>query len=354
MRRRISHLLSAFALLALGSAAGCNGEDGDPGPAGSPGAPGENGDPGEDGAPGTPGDPGDPGDPGAPASERDGVDSIPLFGERFFPEGVAVHASGAIYVGSLATGEIVRVPPGLARPEAFIPAGALGVVGLLVDSAADTLWACEVDLELQTPGAVRAFHATSGEEQLRIVFPTGSFCNDMTLDDTGNLYITDSFTGTIWRLPAGADDFEVWSTDPAFVVPAGEFGLNGIAWSNGDIHVVVTALGALLRVPVEADGSAGPAAPIPLDATLVGPDGLKVLADDRLLVVDNGGSAVKEVTLGGAVAHVTTIRNKLDGPTTGDLEGGSMWVAEGQFDHLFGGDPNPPDLPFQLRRVYLP
>jgi sugar lactone lactonase YvrE len=352
MRRSISFLLSAIAI--LGAAAGCSGADGDPGPAGSQGERGADGAQGDPGDPGDPGAPGAPGDPGDPASERDGVDTIPIFGETFFPEGVATRADGAIYVGSLATGEIVVVPPGLAKPQPFVPAGPLGAVGMLVDDANDTLWACQVDLALQGPGALTMFNATSGDQQLSVELPAGSFCNDMTLDDMGNLYVTDSFMGTIRRLPAGANAFETWSTDPLFVVPQGKFGLNGIVWNNGDIYVVVTQTGALLRVPVNADGSAGAAVAVPLDGTLVGPDGVKVLADDRLLVVDNGGGAVKVVTLGGAAAEVLTIRNGLDIPTTGGLEGGDAWVAEGQFDHLFGGDPNPPDLPFKVRRVALP
>lgn len=351
--RRIGLLLSA--ILVMGAAAGCSGSDGDPGPAGPAGDRGNDGEPGSPGTDGMPGGHGLPGEPGPAASERDAVDSIPLFGESFFPEGVAVRADGTIYVGSLATGEIVHVPPGLAKPQAFIPAGALGIVGILVDNTADILWACEVDLALQAPGALKAYNATSGEEQLSVEVPAGSFCNDLTLDDMGNLYATDSFSGTIRRLPAGANAFETWINDPDLSVPQGEFGLNGIAWTDGALYTVVTSTGSLYRISLEADGLAGTPEQIPLDEALGGPDGLKVLPDGRLLVVDNGSGSVKVITLGGAVAEVMTIRNGMDVPTTGDLEGDSAWVAEGQFDHLFpGGDPNPPSLPFQVRRVRLP
>jgi len=350
MRRRLGLLLSA--ILVMGAASACGGTDGDPGPAGPAG---EIGNPGDQGTPGEDGLPGDDGLPGAPATERDAVDSIPLFGESFYPEGVALRADGTIYVGSLATGEIVHVPPGLAKPQPFIPPHALAVVGILVDNATDILWACEGDVTQQGPGALKAYNATSGEEQLSVEVPLGSFCNDMTLDDMGHLYVTDSFTGTIRRLPAGANAFETWVLDAELAVPQGEFGLNGIAWVDGAIYTVVTSTGSLYRIPVEADGSAGPIEQIPLDQALGGPDGVKVLPDGRLLVVDNGSGSVKVVTLGGAVAQVMTIRNGMDVPTTGDLEGDSAWVAEGQFDHLFpGGDPNPPSLPFQVRRVRLP
>jgi sugar lactone lactonase YvrE len=340
-------------LFALGLGAGCAGKDGAQGPAGEPGAQGPAGDRGDPGDPGTPGDPGLPGD----ANEREGADVIPLFGENFFPEGVASRADGTLYVGSLATGAIVQVPPGEVKPQPFIPPGALGTVGILVDNATDTLWACAVDLaSVMGPnpvGALLAFDATTGAEVTNIPY-TGGFCNDMTLDGDGNLYMTDSFAGLIARLPAGGAMLETWADDALFD-NVGQFGLNGIAFDNGVLYVGKTDEGALLRVPIEAGGgAAGPAEVITLDKPILGPDGVKVLAPNELLVVDNSGGAVVHVTINGNEGSVLTLRNYLDVPTTADIDGGDAWVAEGQFDHLFGGDPNPPNLPFMLRRIYLP
>jgi sugar lactone lactonase YvrE len=290
------------------------------------------------------------------ADEREGADVIPLFGERFFPEGVAARDDGTLYVGSLATGEIVMVPPGMDKPQPFIPPGALGMVGILVDNTAGVLWACAVDLTLMAPGALLAFDATTGQEMANIPYDIG-FCNDMTLDEAGNLYVADSFAGQISRLAPGGNTLEAWSNDPLFVTPQGEFGLNGLAFDTDAIYVVKTNEGALFRVPIEGDGSAGPAEQIGLiDGQLVGPDGVKTLDAGRLLIVDNYGGAVVQVSVNGNEGSVMTLLNYLDGPTTADIDGDDAWVAEGQFDHLFGNppDPNPPNLPFMLRRVYLP
>src|SRR6185437_6167508 len=101
-------IFCSFILLALG---GCTGDPGEPG------APGAKGDPGAPGSDGAPGDEGDKGDAGAGSSARDAVDKIPLFGENFFPEGIAIRADGTLYVGSALTGEIVRIAPGLAKAE---------------------------------------------------------------------------------------------------------------------------------------------------------------------------------------------------------------------------------------------
>ena len=86
----------------------------------------------------------------------------------------------------------------------------------------------------------------------------------------------------------------------------------------------------------------------------MGPDGLKALGEDRLLVVDNPAGSVKIITLSGDAGSVMTIANTLDGPTTAAPFDGYAWVLEGQLDHLLGGDPSPPNLPFMARRVALP
>jgi len=337
-----------MSLSALAVAAGCSGADGAQGPAGPAGSNGTDGAQGPAGEPGPAGQQG----PAGEGSERDGVDMIPLFGENFFPEGVATGADGSIYVGSLATGAIVRVAPGMAKPEPFVAPGNLGMVGMLVDEAAATLWSCAVNLGGGEPGALLSFDAATGEPRQSITFP-GGFCNDLTLDDAGNLYVTDSFAGVIYRLPASADALEEWASDPILAAPQGEFGLNGIAFHDGALYVAKTNTGAIYRLPIEG-GEPGTPEPLVLDDVLTGPDGLKVMDDGSLLVVDNGGGAVVHITLSGLEGSVVTLRNYLDGPTTAGIDGEDAWVAEGQFSHLFGGDPDAPDLPFKLRRVLLP
>jgi sugar lactone lactonase YvrE len=49
--------------------------------------------------------------------------------------------------------------------------------------------------------------------------------NDLVFDREGNLYITDSFQATIWRVPPGGGAPKVWFQSPALDVP---FGANGM------------------------------------------------------------------------------------------------------------------------------
>ena len=88
--------------------------------------------------------------------------------------------------------------------------------------------------------------------------------NEMTFDDDGNLYITDSTQATIFRVPAGGGSVDVWFQSPllagSLLAPA-PFGVNGIKISpdRGHVYVVETfdpadpSVGHVYRIPLVAD-----------------------------------------------------------------------------------------------------
>lgn len=355
---RLSFLSVSATLIFSLAFTGCvvkDSDSGEPGPAGPAGPAGLDGTDGTDGAPGAQGDPG-------PAGPAGGVDEIPLFGEMFYPEGIAVAADGTMYIGSLGTGEIRRVAPGEARAEAFLPAGApfTMVIGMIVDDASNTLWACYGDLQFASASGLAQIDLATGTVTATYDFPFGAppepmgICNDVALDDDGNVYATDSFLGAVRRLPVGGNMLEEWTVAPELAPTPGNFGANGIAWNGESMHVVNLETGGLYRIPMNADGSAGAVTQIAVDQTLMGPDGLKALDADTLLVIDNPGGAARLIELSGDTGSVMTIDNTLDTPTTAAVYGGYAWVLEGQLDHLLGQDPEAPRLPFMAKRVYLP
>ena len=66
--------------------------------------------------------------------------------------------------------------------------------------------------------------------------------NDIAFDDDGNLYLTDSFQATIWRIPPGGGDPQIWFQDSRLDTP---FGANGIRLNpeRTKIYFTVTADG---------------------------------------------------------------------------------------------------------------
>ena len=85
-----------------------------------------------------------------------------------------------------------------------------------------------------------------------------------------------------------------------------------------------------------------------LDRDLAVPDGIRMLDPARLLVAE----LVGRLTLVDVDTGMTTVVSELDQPTSVVRVGGSLWVSEGQVLRLLSGQP--PNLPFNLRRLSLP
>ena len=66
--------------------------------------------------------------------------------------------------------------------------------------------------------------------------------NDIAFDEAGNLYLTDSLQATIWRIPSGGGQPQIWFQDSRLDTP---FGANGLRLSpdNTKIYFAVTAEG---------------------------------------------------------------------------------------------------------------
>jgi sugar lactone lactonase YvrE len=277
---------------------------------------------------------------------------IPI--QDFFPEGIAHAADGTFYVGSYSTGVVLRQRPGAHQMEPFLPANGRAIAGMKVQDSTNTLWLCELDLTWTTPGGLKAYDLATGSLRGSWPFPLEGGCNDLTLDAHGNVYATDSFLGVVRRLKKGASQLETWASDPErFMAPPGYPGLNGIAWGDGAIYVVKYDSGELFHIGINPNGSAGTITRITTDASLGYPDGILMLAPGVLLVVDNDNGQFKRVDLSGDMGHVSLLATGFDNPTTVALHDGDAFIVESQFDHFFGIDRTPADVPFVVKRVWL-
>jgi sugar lactone lactonase YvrE len=72
--------------------------------------------------------------------------------------------------------------------------------------------------------------------------------NDLAFDEDGNAYITDTFQATLWRVPPGGGEAQIWFQDP---ILDGFFGPNGIRISpdNSKLYFNITAGGATFGTP---------------------------------------------------------------------------------------------------------
>jgi DNA-binding beta-propeller fold protein YncE len=279
-------------------------------------------------------------------------EQVALPGDTYYPESLTAAADGTLYVGSLATGQVVMFKPGVTEPEPFLAGGdPKGVAGVLADSDSSTLYLCAVDLTTMPPTTeVRAYDLETKKLRRKYPFGAPAFCNDLALDTAGNLYVADSF-GKIHKLPRGGTALAVWSSDPLLAPssPSG-YGADGIA-VDGQTAVFVNTFtdSRLLRIPINADGSAGTPGVISVQPPLQGPDGMRLLDAKTLVVVEGFSGRLTKIVLSGATGTATALATGLNGPTSVAVTGSHYWVSEGQLTHFLGG--TQPSVPFLVKRV---
>lgn len=289
---------------------------------------------------------------------------IELSGENYFPDGIAAREDGTLFVGSMRTGQIDRIPSGENSPVSFVPPEAKGrtVLGLLVDEDADRLWAVFWDYQgfMSIPAQLKSFDLETGDLKEVYDYPAGSIGNDLTMDGDGNIYTTCSFTHRIFRLPAGGNALEVWSDDPVMAADwqEGNWTLNGIEWDgDASIYVSRTDIDGFYRVSIEDDGSAGAVQQIVVADTFtnMGYDGIAVLDSDTILVAEYGTNRLTMIDITGNNGTKQVVNDQLDFPTNVAVVGDGAWVVESQIDHmLYSETAGPPQVPFHLKHVSLP
>jgi sugar lactone lactonase YvrE len=286
------------------------------------------------------------------------VAELTLPGNNYYPESLNIAADGSLFVGSLATGQVVKFAPGSTNAEVFVPTGTINAVaGVLTDNTGGALYICADDLSTQNPAlpAVRSYRLADGTPLATYPFPSAGFCNDMAFDGQHNLYVTDS-GGKIYKLPNGGTALSLWSSDPSLAPPTPQgFGADGIVWDGqSSLYVGTFNNNTLLRFPINADGSAGTPVNITVTPTLNAPDGIRLLNANTLLLVEGGAGNLTQVAINGNTATATVLQNGLNGPTSVAMFGGYGWVSEGQLGHFLGTISGPPSTPFLVRRFAIP
>ena len=112
-------------------------------------------------------------------------------------------------------------------------------------------------------GVIRMHLDPGNTQSVYSAFPpppaNGALPNDLAFYDLGNLYVTDSFQGLIYRIPPGGGAPQVWFQDARLLGnPALPFGVNGIRIdkTNKKVYLAVTVRGdfsgAIYRLPLVA------------------------------------------------------------------------------------------------------
>jgi sugar lactone lactonase YvrE len=247
------------------------------------------------------------------------------------PESLTVAPGGVLFVGSASTPFVYKVRSGSSTAEKFIDATAEGpgtfFFGMLADASSNTLWTCQLTpvpntTPVQRHTALRGFDLSTGAPKIRWNLPgDNTTCNDFAIGPDKALYITDTGTGRIYRLPAGA------STAELFLEHRVLQGVDGITFLDGTLYVNNVIFNKLYRIPVDAAGKPGQPVDIWMDQPVKGPDGMRA-ANGKLFVAENGSGKISALTINGDKASVTVIKEGLKTPTGVEPAGDTLWIAE--------------------------
>ncbi len=140
-------------------------------------------------------------------------------------------------------------------------------------------------------------------------FRAGAGLNDQTTDSAGNVYVSDSFQGIIWRVGLNGGTATAWVTDPTppLLTTKGfpAFGANGIAFNKEETALFVANTGnrTIVKIPVHGgpSGSLVADTPVVFVNSVNGGDGLTIDDQDNIWVCANQADEIEVIDKTGRV-----------------------------------------------------
>ena len=236
----------------------------------------------------------------AGAWDRGKVDALAVLpdatpGNPSSVEGLTVGPDGNIYVptfgfnakGALTGNAVLYViaPDGKLVRQVTIAHSSAHVLGLAFNPVTGYLLVLDF-------GAGNVLHVDpiTGNSSVFMGPIAGSGLNALTFDKAGNVYVSDSFNGVIWKTGPTGGSATAWSNGPLLGPGTGltpPFGANGVEFNNAGtvMYVANTAEHQIIKIPVNPEGSAGTASIF--ITGINAPDGIAVDQHDNLWVCAN-------------------------------------------------------------------
>jgi sugar lactone lactonase YvrE len=287
----------------------------------------------------------------SPAAALQHVDTLLTFSEGAgeSPEGIAIDKQQTIYVSFPFTGEVRAIAKDLtSRTFATLPAGpGFGPLGMAVDGSG-TLYVAVATFDPATHGVYRVDR--QGKYERLVGSSAINFPNDVTLDPRGNIYVSDTSLGGVWRIERGGGAPSLWFQSDLLEGDnsgplADPLGANGIEYRHNALYVANTELGRIVRIPILPDGSAGTPEVFAESPALRFADGMAFDVHGNLYVAVNAQNTIVRVSATGSeLSTIATVADGLDSPAavafgTGAGERQTLFLVNFSISELFGQPP---------------
>ena len=218
-----------------------------------------------------------------------------------YPNGIAQTPDGALLIGSVVSGQILKIDSDGKKRFAIDDPSVFAGTTLKYDRGSGRLWGASPDfLGVEQPDGsnkrrahrIFARDVETGAVDIVMLVPDGGFANDIAVGENGSLFITDTSIPRILTLPPDANRLSVLIADNQLA--SNGSGINGIGAAGiavaGDGHtLLVGVLGSGTIFAVEStEAGHSRLRRLELQRPIENPDGFVVASNGDLLLVESG------------------------------------------------------------------
>lgn len=206
------------------------------------------------------------------------------------PEALTADNLGNLYVSTFFTGEIHSYTPEgkLIRSIQVTPSS-----GMLLDLAFHPQTGALLVIDFGAKKVLEVNPFTGDASEFAQIPGETAGPNVLTFDASGNVYVSDSFQATIWRIPATGGTATSWLYSELLATSGfPPFGANGLAFNKAGSVLYVANTGEDTIVKVTINQAGMPESAEVLVNGINGPDGLIVDNNDYLWVAENQSNQI--------------------------------------------------------------
>ncbi len=286
----------------------------------------------------------------AVASLAASAQNITFTESELYPEGIDYNTKDkSFYVTSLHYGKVGKVSQNGTYTTFIDDKDVPSAIGVRIDKLKNQIIVCGSDpgVSIKTnPNLQRKFakvffyDLTTGKRKaivdLAKLNKLGefNFANDIALDKTGNVYVTNSFSPIVYKIDGSTYKASIFATSDKF--KSDGFGLNGIvALNNGYIVTVNSTTGKLYVIDPKDTKNITETT---IEGDFTGADGLSTNGKNEIILISNAQQKVFKLASKDNFKTATKVaeaKTEASFPTTGVYVGSKYYVLNAKLNEIF-------------------